>query len=166
VSDANKTDIMEPISNDEWFKSHIQPKLDKIIRQVDGMYFINVGLCWDRHKYNDAYEGKVGLSIFPKRTLSPQDWTHHWAHSVRFLTALHNKLKSFDQEFARVDLRVYLSGASGCRQALIDAFNDNVKRIGLPHFKTPFTWKLLPMNFNTVTRKYDEKPDCYSFPQE
>lgn len=157
---------MEPILNDDWFERHVIPKLDKLTRQDDGMYFINVGLCWNRHRYTDDHDGRVTFSVFPAKVTSPQDWTAHWPHAVRFLTALHNKLKSFDQDFARVDLRVYLSGAPGCRDALRDAFHDNVKRKGFPSFHTPFSWKYIPMHFNSVRGKYEEKPDIYSYEME
>ena len=157
---------MEPIPNDDWFDIHIIPKINEITFQSSGMYFVNVGLCWNRHRYTDDYDGRVAFSVFPRTVLFPQDWTAHWSHSIRFLTALHNKLKSFNQEFARVDLRVYFSGAPGCRKAITDAFNDNVKRIGKPGFVTPFTWRLIPMHRNTQTMKYEEKPDIFSYPPE
>ena len=166
MSEANKSDTNDPISNDEWFDSHILKKLDKLEFDPSGHYFVNVGLCWNRHRYTDDHDGRVTFSVFPAYVFHPQDWTQHWSHAVRFLTALHNKLKSFDQEFARVDLRVFLSGASGCRDALKDAFHDNVKRKGFPYFRTPFTWKYIPMHFHLASKKYEGKPDIYSHDME
>ena len=159
------SDDMDPMTNDEWLKSHVMPKLDKLEKRPDGQYIINVGLCWDRHRYKDLYEGRVRFSVFPKAVILPQDWEAHWSHVVNFYSYLQKKLESFDQPNARVDLRVYCSGASGCKKALVDAFNDNVKRKGFSLFSTPSNWKLIPMEYNR-DKGYEEKPDIYSYPAE
>ena len=156
------SDDMVPYSNEHWFDIHIVPKIDKIQKNPDGFYFINVGLCWNRHRYTDDHEGLVKFSVYPAKVISPQDWAAHWSHAVNFYRYLQAKLKSFGQEFARVDIRVYLSGAPGCRDALRDAFHCKEKRKGFPHFDTPFTWKYIPLNYNAATGKYEEKPDIYS----
>ena len=158
---------MEPFTNDEWFEKHVMPRLEQIEYQPSGQYFINVGLCWKRHRYEDDYEGRIKFSAFPGMVHNPQDWTAHWPHAVRFLKALHEKLQSFDRDIMPlVDLRVYLSGAPGCRDALRDAFHDNVKRKGFDCFHTPFTWRYIPMHYNAETKKYEEKPDIYAYEAE
>ena len=75
------------------------------------------------------------------------------------------KLKSFGQEYARVDFRVYHSGAHGPRQALQHAFEDNTPRQGLPFVEVPFTWRYIPMQWNMQTRTYEEDPTIYSLPE-
>ena len=89
----------------------------------------------------------------------PQKWQPNFAHAVRFIETLKAKLESFEQPFARVDFRVYHSGAHGPRQALQHAFEDNVPRKGLPFVDVPFTWVYIPMQFNAKTKKYEEDPN-------
>lgn len=166
MSSPNESSKFEPMENDVWYNTHVVPKINEIEYQDSGHYFINVMLCWDRHKFRDAYEGRLSLAVFPRAVMVPQKWQPNFPHAVRFIETLKAKLKSFGHEYARVDFRVYHSGAHGPRQALQHAFEDEVPRKGLPFVHTPFPWVFIPMQFNARTRKYEEEPTIYSLPPE
>lgn len=165
MSDTTEPNRLEPLENDEWYDMHVVPKINEIEYSDTNMYFINVMLCWDRHKFRDAYEGRLTLAVFPRAVMVPQKWQPNFAHAVRFIETLKEKLKSFGQEYARVDFRVYHSGAHGPRQALQHAFEDNTPRKGLPFVEVPFTWRYIPMQWNMQTRTYEEDPTIYSLPE-
>lgn len=161
---SDRTEDFEAVSNDEWFDTHVYPKIDRITQREDGMYFLAISQCWERHKYNDEYAGPVKLAAFPKKVKTPQKWQPNFSHAVRFWQTLKNKLDSIGATNARVDIRLYLSGASGPKTALLYAIEDNIPRQGLPFFETPFNWAIIPMIWNSETRKYEEEPTIYSYP--
>ncbi len=156
-------EFMPPKTNDEWFDSHIMKRINALEYQPTGMYFLNIGLCWRRHPYKDDYEGKVNFSLFPKMVITPQKWVPNFSHCVRFLDALQAKIESFGHGVGRVDIRLYISGASGPRHAIEYAFEDEFPRKGLPYFKTPLSWRLIPMVFNSQTKEYEEEPTINGF---
>lgn len=163
MTTPNESTKFEPLENDDWYDMHVIPKINEIKKEKSGLYFINVMLCWNRHRFRDAYEGRLSLAVFPGAVMVPQKWQPNFAHAVRFIETLKEKLKSFGHEYARVDFRVYHSGAHGPRQALQHAFEDNTPRTGLPFVKVPFTWRYIPMQFNAKAKKYEEDPTIYSF---
>ena len=55
---------LTPLENDDWYDMHVVPKINEIEYQDSGHYFINVMLCWNRHRFRDAYEGKLSLAVF------------------------------------------------------------------------------------------------------
>jgi hypothetical protein len=164
---SNRTEDFDPMGNDEWFERHVVPHINKIEKNNDGIYIIPISQHWERHPYHDDYSGKVELAIFPKKVFTAQKWGPNFGQAVRFFKTLKAKLDSFKDkpdELQRVDIRLYLSGASGPRRAILNAWEDSYPRQGLPFFKTPITWSLIPMNFNWETKKYEEEPLLSSYP--
>lgn len=163
----NREPRLPPMENDQWFDNHVVPKIDKIEKRDDGIFIIAISLCWDRHPFNDAYAGRVNLAAYPHSVFVPQKWMPNFAHGVRFWKTLKAKLDTFKDkpnEMHRVDIRLYTSGASGPKTALINAFDDRYPRQGLPYFETPITWSLIPMTWNSSTRNYEEEPLITSLP--
>ena len=161
----NKNERLPPLSNDEWFERHVVPHINNIEKGPDDHYHLAVALCWNRHKYVDDYAGTVELAAFPKMCITPQKWAPNFAHAVRFWKTLKAKLDTFsDGRELRVDIRLYLSGASGPNEALRKAFTDAFPRKGLPYFKRPILWEIIPMKWNAVTKKYEEELEIESYP--
>ena len=75
----NESTKFDPLENDDWYDMHVVPKINEIEYQDSGHYFINVMLCWNRHRFRDAYEGKLSLAVFPGSVMVPQKWQPNFA---------------------------------------------------------------------------------------
>ena len=164
-SNEHRGERLPPLDNDEWFERHVVPHINNIEKGPDDHYHLAIALCWNRHKYIDDYAGKVELAAFPQMCVTPQKWMPNFAHAVRFWKTLKAKLDTFsDGRELRVDIRLYLSGASGPNEALRKAFTDAFPRQGLPYFNTPLLWEIIPMKWNAVTKRYEEELEIESYP--
>jgi len=154
-------DKVEPLSNDEWYERHVEEKIENLKIESSGYYSINIGLCYKRHLYVDELEGRVDFSIFPMIVEVPQKWTSNYGHSVRFLRALQAKIDSFNQPGAIIDIRLYISGASGCFKAFEYAYYDHKERNGFEYFERPASWMCKYMIWNNSITTYEEEPAIY-----
>ena len=150
-----------PISNDDWFERHVSKKIESLQREDSGYYAINIGLCYKRHVYVDEFKGTVKFSVFPMMVESPQKWTSNYGHTIRFLRTLKAKIDSFKQPGAIIDIRLYISGASGCFKAFEYAYYDHKKRPVFEYFERPAQWMCKYMIWNNNTKAYEEESAIY-----
>ena len=154
-------DKVGPLSNSDWFERHCTLKIDALKKEDSGYYAINIGLCYKRHEYVDEIKGNVRFSIFPMMVESPQKWTSNYGHAIRFLRALQAKIDSFNQPGAIIDLRLYISGASGCFKAFEYAYFNKQAKPGFEHFDTPESWMCKYMIWNSDIKTYEEESAIY-----
>jgi hypothetical protein len=157
----DKADKVDPLSNDDWFERHVEDKIENLEIKESGYYSIDISLCYKRHLFVDEFGGRVDFSVFPMIVEVPQKWTSNYGHAIRFLRTLKAKIDSFNQPGAIIDIRLYISGASGCFKAFEYAYYNKQAKQGFEHFDAPESWMCKYMIWNNNIQTYEEESAIY-----